>query len=686
MSLGLFAFAKGVADEHEDIYNTGIKRRAVEAKAQMEEDQEHAASSYQIMVTDPETGRRKAVHTFNTRRKDSSDAERIASGRTLSREIATMHEEMFTIVDNKDGIYSPEQVSIAQGTLDFFQNPEISNQIDSFMSMAVHDITKPREIGADDYAYEDFNISLPHAQYFPNLYKQLGEVTSAGYVHNTDNDFLWNNYLNTTGRGNAAKTENNNGGELSVDAARRTFQADFNTWIKGGKDLSPKVGIYDKVIQSFLESDLPNNLDVLLSLVEGVYPRKLVTTDKFPGHILGESINQVKDADIDKKAAIIIGTNEAIARLTLDMQQIMVGLHKNSLDENYATGNSEIDSLVTGALPRWIIKFTDTVIGPTGAFSNLPAFTDVIQQKLGNDLIGGKKFLWKNEEYTFDEFMKVGIEKEAYNLIDITAVGKDGKFTGAKDQKFEVWLAKNDNKMTVEQALNISEGSKNPGTYNAWKDTIGYAGLFAAKEIALAFNVAIMRQGFEGGKAVSDPDFERSFDEIRAGGGILGLERPGDRIKYFSSLRNEMAEKALGPVIFNKAKIGVGGRDYKHAASNMMTDVSNIIFSANTQKLYDEKGEEIPMPPVGRQIPLALTINPTLMKELMTFEDGPYAQWLTDNSGGAAQDYVFDPLAKFIPATTTLSGKEPIPNEVLENVLKKAAIDAGLIDKGAQVN
>ena len=74
------------------------------------------------------------------------------------------------------------------------------------------------------------------------------------------------------------------------------------------------------------------------------------------------------------------------------------------------------------------------------------------------------------------------------------------------------------------------------------------------------------------------------------------------------------------------------------------------------------------------------------MKELMTFEDGPYAQWLTDNSGGAAQDYVFDPLAKFIPATTTLSGKEPIPNEVLENVLKKAAIDAGLIDKGAQVN
>ena len=59
-------------------------------------------------------------------------------------------------------------------------------------------------------------------------------------------------------------------------------------------------------------------------------------------------IDQTKDADIDKKAPIIISTNETIAQLTYDMQGLMIGMY------NEAKASGDIDKYIQGALPRFI--------------------------------------------------------------------------------------------------------------------------------------------------------------------------------------------------------------------------------------------------------------------------------------------------------------------------------------------
>ena len=79
--------------------------------------------------------------------------------------------------------------------------------------------------------------------------------------------------------------------------------------------------------------------------------------------------------------------------------------------------------------------------------------------------------------------------------------------------------------MTIREGLSIAS---NP---NAYIDTVGLAGIIKAREIALAFNIAIARQGFEGGKAVSDADFDRAYNEITGGGSILGATNIKQKLK-----------------------------------------------------------------------------------------------------------------------------------------------------------
>ena len=105
------------------------------------------------------------------------------------------------------------------------------------------------------------------------------------------------------------------------------------------------------------------------------------------------------------------------------------------------------------------------------------------------------------------------------------------------------------------------------------------------------------------------------------------------KIKYFSILRNEMADKALPAIIYSRSKSGVlPGQTLKHAAASLMNDLVPIINSANDTPMYDLEGNPIPMPLVGRQIPLALTLTPELFENLMEFEKNEYTSWINSEN------------------------------------------------------
>jgi hypothetical protein len=629
MSIGLFAFAKGVADAEEDLYITKRKAKAKQAEREAEQAAEDAASRYTLQY------RGQDIMRFDTRRNDSSDDTRRASGFALSNEIAELMKESTFILDNKektkeDGspMFGPQEIQLAQTTVDLLRSDEAQSQINSWTSMAFQDITKLDQIGENEFAYQDWRSKLPHAIYFDKEAARLDKITGAGYKFNDDPEHIWNTYNQLTNNGaQTGNVEADNAGPTSIEENRRNFLRNYNRYLKSGKDRNAELGYYQATVDSFIESDLDNNLDSLILLTSGNYPKRTAPEGKIPGYTMSRVIDQTKDADIDKKAPIIISTNETIAQLTYDMQGLMIGMY------NEAKASGDIDKYIQGALPRFISNVADVFFGPAGAIQNLPTFTNMIAEKTGSEFLGGKKIKYGDKEYTFDQFVNEGIEIKNQKMSDEFGGGSYDPYALDYDGRFKKYMDGKGGKLSTKEAFDILEAAKTEEGYDAWKNTIGFAGLFAAKEIALAFNVAIMRQGFEGGKAVSDPDFQRSYDEVRAGGGILGVENMSTKIKYFSILRNEMADKALPAIIFSRSKSGVlPGQTLKHAAASLMNDLVPIINSANDTPMYDLEGNPIPMPLVGRQIPLALTLTPELFKSLMEFEKNEYTSWINSEN------------------------------------------------------
>tara|TARA_R100001443_G_scaffold9297_4_gene18898 strand:+ start:2167 stop:3993 length:1827 start_codon:yes stop_codon:yes gene_type:complete len=109
------------------------------------------------------------------------------------------------------------------------------------------------------------------------------------------------------------------------------------------------------------------------------------------------------------------------------------------------------------------------------------------------------------------------------------AYGEDdeGFFTGAKSiAGGEVIKDKEYDGMTIEEAFSY-DFTKPVSKSNKLEQIARVKAL----QIHLAFQVAIAEQGFEGGKAVSDADFDRAWEEIGAGGGGFFGAQPLEDLK-----------------------------------------------------------------------------------------------------------------------------------------------------------
>ena len=620
--MSAFAFFGGMADRYVDIVDSNRKLAAEKKKASAEAQIEAAESTYAFQVPMYDRNSKKLVTNENgrqiyqslalgTKRTGDTEQERLAYNKAAFRELGTM----LDMVKKSDIEYYNLLVN----------DPTFLNQITSEFAPLFNDIKKPVQLKDDFSAQNNPSVQFPtFERHFPSLLKELESNMGLSYdslVISGDNIF------------SAYKRKNNpefnlesakQSGELSADdKVLYDFSGLYADWLLNDRDNEKLVPLS----KFYNDNELYRRTDALINLIPGAYERrKTENAEGFGGqYTTTTQIDQSKMA-VDDKTFTIINSGKFIVDATDKLTQTyaQLGVLRDGVTGQplNAEGLLKGDILVpAGTGIEFLQRFNDNIFEEGGLGTSLKIVAARFLNKEGVDTT--KQFKINGEFKSYDELLDSRVD----SIIDLNkkkgqhkakTVYKD--FT--KDDKKNIDFDKLD-EMTIREGLNIAS---NP---NAYIDTVGLAGIIKAREIALAFNIAIARQGFEGGKAVSDADFDRAYNEITGGGSILGATNIKQKLKKYDDLRDEFSRLALPHVLSNK----LVGRNHNHAALTGREDLVRIILGANN--MADEDGTEF-IGFGGRNYPLSILMeNPEQVRRL-TSNRGTYRLWadsgaLTDN-------------------------------------------------------
>jgi hypothetical protein len=587
--MSAFAFFGGMAEEYSEIEAAKVKAAAKKAK----DDKEAQEDRFTLLRSD---GTPVFEEGF-TARKGSGGIDQVVAGEVaFSQELDNKLKAFKSVFEtkDKDGIlykdYSEERLKelseiafSTQGTeeeraeansalisaaqaknaFDFYNtittNPFFVNQVRSQTSNAQQKYLKSQKIGEDEFARPDYRIALPYLDHFPDLRKRFEDMTNVNYKELTTPNDVWNYFMTNTKGENWQTQTQNAGGLTDREKKLKDFSNLYGQWKDTGFSSGPEK---NAAAEYFLKNDMYKDIKSVVNLVSGYYPEMNVDS-KFPGTISSVKLDQT-DKVLEKKSYLTIDTTKSIARLTQSMRDILLELGTLRDDKGQLVGT------FSGSLPLTFQKFYDNIFAQGGAADYVPKLFNNFVTQIKNNKIGNKdiseytNFIQiDNETLTLREFLDREFE---YKNED----GKEGTITGR-------------------QALeNSSQGQKT----DYWENKIGLAGLYLSSEISLAFTLAIARQDFEGGKAVSDPDFERSLQEARAGGETFGFANAAAKFKKFDSLIVEFSRRALPNSVYTIAK----NQNKKHALKSVSNDLTSLINLADTAQF----GEDIPNQLTGR--------------------------------------------------------------------------------------
>ena len=161
----------------------------------------------------------------------------------------------------------------------------------------------------------------------------------------------------------------------------------------------------------------------------------------------------------------------------------------------------------------------------------------------------------KNDFVTlFNKNNVAGMNESSFRRTADATNGIEQFDTGARDADGTTIMDKEYDGMTLTQAMNhdfSAEIKKN--------DTKGQIARIRAIQIHLAFQVAIASQGYQGGKAVSDADFERAWQKIG------GNTNKGFFMSILGQSGGEQFEASLKRVITEMGEALPYNYGYKHA-------------------------------------------------------------------------------------------------------------------------
>jgi len=580
--MSAFAFFGGMAEEYSEIEAAKVKAAAKKAK----DDKEAQEDRFTLLDSNGDPVFKGGF----TATRGSGGIEQVIAGEVaFSQELDNKLKAFKSVFEtkDKDGIfykdYSEERLKelseIALGTqgteeeraeansalisaaqamnaFDFYNtvttNPFFVNQVRSQTSNAQQKYLKSQKIGENEFARPDYRVALPFLDHFPDLRKRFEDMTNVNYQALTTPNEVWNYYM-TNIKGENWKVQTQNAGGLTDREKKlKEFSNLYGQWKNTGFSSGDEK---NAAAEYFVNNNLYKDIKSVVDLVAGYYPEMNVDS-KFPGTISSQKLDQT-DKVLEKKSYLTIDTTKSIARLTQTMRTILLQL--GTLKDE----RGEVVGTFSGSLPLTFQKFHDNIFAQGGAADYVPKlFSNFVSQIKENRI--GKKNISEytnfiqidNKTLTLQEFLDREFE---YKNDD----GKEGKITGR-------------------QALeNSSLGQK----ADYWEDKIGLAGLYLSSEISLAFTLAIARQDFEGGKAVSDPDFERSLQEARAGGETFGFANAAAKFKKFDSLIVEFSRRALPNALYTIAK----NNNKNHALKSVSTDLTSLVNLADMAQFGEDK-------------------------------------------------------------------------------------------------
>ncbi len=580
--MSAFAFFGGMAEEYSEIEAAKVKSAAKQAK----DDKKAEANKFTLLDSD---GTSVFQEGF-TATKGSGGIEQVIAGEVaFSQELDNKLKAFKSVFEtkDKDGIfykdYSEQRlqelsnilldtkstveekteansalVSTAQAlnAFDFYNNittnPYFVNQVRSQTSNAQQKYLKSQNIGKDEFARPDYRIALPFLDHFPDLRKRFEDMTNSNYKALTTPNEVWNYFMTNT-KGKDWQTETQNAGGLTDRETRlKEFSNLYGQWKNTGFSSGDEK---TAAAEYFLRNDMYKDIKSVVNLVSGYYPEMNVDS-KFPGTISSVKLDQT-DAAFEKKSHLTIDTTKSIARLTQNMRDILLELG------TLRDASGQLIGEYSGTVPLTFQKFYDNIFAQGGASDYVPKLFSNFVNQIKQNKIGNRGI----SEYS--NFIE--IEGDTLTLQEFL------------DKEFE-YQRENGEMETLSgrQALeNSSLGEKT----DYWKNKIGLAGLYLSSEISLAFTLAIARQDFEGGKAVSDPDFERSLQEARAGGDTLGFGNATAKFKKFDSLIVEFSRRALPNSVYTIAK----NQNKNHALKSVSTDLTSLVNLADSGVFGDDK-------------------------------------------------------------------------------------------------
>lgn len=597
--MSAFAFFGGVADTYTDIKAAEAKAAAKVAKAEKEtkEDNQKLAAEQMEKTNAIFDKNKRALITFSTPREGANQKETIANQYALSKEIAGALEELKLNINNDingqpvenavDGYVVKTDAATGKTTktptvankayLELTTNPFYVDQVRALTSSASVDALEMVKRDNEQYFYKDYDQYFPHVNYFPTIRDNFDKVTGAGYRHDSTDEAVWGRVMTKKYGKDWESVTANNGGFTKNEEKLKEALGLYGSLVKSDFEDTEQI---EKASRRFIELGIFDAPDAWIKNVTEYHPRRIVRRGDnapFSGIIDSKQITQVDSAD-SKKAPLVRETAFNIAKLTTDLQTYLMQMSPDGSLLNAPAGD----------LPLAINNLYDQIFAPGGAMDYMPSTIDKIVKGIKNDpeFVSGIRFNGKS--LTFDEFL-------------------DQELSYKNEQGEEKFLK-------VSKALEISTSGKDS---SIWANEIGAAGLFLSTEISLAFSIAIARQDFEGGKAVSDPDFERSLGEIRANGGIFGNAQA--MAKKYSALRHEFAQKSF--------RYGITGflesNNSTHASRNVSDNLARIVNTANYLPYEDSDRTLSPVVGRGYFLQFMLKDDRPLYKRIQELEGNP---------------------------------------------------------------
>lgn len=188
--------------------------------------------------------------------------------------------------------------------------------------------------------------------------------------------------------------------------------------------------------------------------------------------------------------------------------------------------------------------------------------------------LGGSGLEWKKIADNY--FQKDGGLFDQIATLTGNTVAQGWLYSGEKERQ----RGTNNRIGTVTEEQQVAKYGMTVNSALAELEEVGKASSVTAKLIGLAFQIAIADQDYQGGKSVSDADFQRAWRKITGGGSeegslLTGFVNPKVLIKTLETVRDSISRNAFESWVISQDVVGPDNKGFTELRTAI--DLSEVI-------------------------------------------------------------------------------------------------------------